>query len=186
MVPLAFHVDYWDYLGWRDEFSDASFSQRQRLYYQLGHTASVYTPGFVINGAEWRGFFSLSRNQPPIEPADAPGMLELIGTNQTFTAAFTPAEEGKTNLMINLAYLGTGLSNRIKRGENAGKELHHDFVVLAMYEKSLREKDGAFRASLPRAELRNATAVAAWVSERGNPTPIQAVGGYLAVHEAGQ
>lgn len=186
VVPLAFHVDYWDYLGWRDEFSDASFSQRQRLYYQLGHTASVYTPGFVINGAEWRGFFSLSRNKPPIETQATPGILELVGEHQTYTATFTPAENKNTNLVINLAYLGTGLSNRIKRGENAGKELNHDFVVLAMHTLPMKKTDGNFQAELPRAEITHATAVAAWVSERDNPTPIQAVGGYLAVHQAGQ
>jgi hypothetical protein len=57
LIPLAFHVDYWDYLGWWDRFASAEFSQRQRDYRHSGGLGSVYTPGVVVNGQEWRGWY---------------------------------------------------------------------------------------------------------------------------------
>src|SRR5437763_12029180 len=56
-VPVAFHVDYWNHLGWRDRFSKPEFTSRQRRYAAAWGGDSVYTPGFVVNGKEWRGWF---------------------------------------------------------------------------------------------------------------------------------
>jgi hypothetical protein len=53
-VPVAFHVDYWDYLGWRDKWSAEAFSARQRAYASAWHNDNIYTPGFILNGSEWR------------------------------------------------------------------------------------------------------------------------------------
>ena len=53
-VPIAFHVDYWDYIGWRDRFAHTEYSNRQRQYQREGGTGVVYTPGFFNNGEEWR------------------------------------------------------------------------------------------------------------------------------------
>src|SRR5262245_15218825 len=55
-VPVALHVDYWDYLGWRDRWGSKAFSDRQRTYAQLWQSDSIYTPGFVLNGKEWRAW----------------------------------------------------------------------------------------------------------------------------------
>ena len=54
LVPLAFHVGYWDYLGWCDLWAKASFSDRQRADAKQWRSDSIYTPGFVLNGKEWR------------------------------------------------------------------------------------------------------------------------------------
>src|SRR5215468_5855063 len=62
-VPAAFHVDYWDYLGWRDPFGAADYSERQRAYAAKWKSRSVYTPGFALDGKEWRGWFG--RDQLP-------------------------------------------------------------------------------------------------------------------------
>ncbi|MCB1738986.1 MAG: DUF1223 domain-containing protein, partial [Gammaproteobacteria bacterium] len=56
LVPVAFHVDYWDYLGWPDRFASREFSRRQRDHARSGGLSQVYTPGVVLNGAEWRGW----------------------------------------------------------------------------------------------------------------------------------
>src|SRR5215470_17138375 len=55
-VPVAFHVDYWDYLGWRDPWASKAFSDRQRAYAQVWGGDSIYAPGFVLNGQEWRAW----------------------------------------------------------------------------------------------------------------------------------
>jgi hypothetical protein len=184
-VPVAFHVDYWDYLGWRDEFAMAEFSARQRQYHQIQRTASVYTPGFVINGEEWRGFFNLrTRNQPPLTQEIAPevGNLSLIGEHQTYRVSFTPTRTLNEALVINVAHLGMDERNDVRRGENAGKRLSHDFVVLKLVSQPLRLEAQQWQTELDRTPVPGAKAIAAWVSTRADPAPIQAVGGWLAVH----
>lgn len=57
IIPLAFHVDYWDYIGWRDRFASPAFSARQSDHKKQGNIRSVYTPGLVVDGREWRGWF---------------------------------------------------------------------------------------------------------------------------------
>ena len=52
-IPVNFHVDYWDNLGWPDPYASGEFTQRQRIYKDLGNTNVVATPGFVINGRGW-------------------------------------------------------------------------------------------------------------------------------------
>jgi hypothetical protein len=58
VVPVAFHVDYWNHLGWCDRFSKPEFTLRQQQYAAGWGGDSVYTPGFVVNGREWRDWFS--------------------------------------------------------------------------------------------------------------------------------
>ena len=57
IIPVAFHVDYWDRLGWRDRFAKPEFTSRQQRYAAAWGGDSVYTPGFVVNGKEWRSWF---------------------------------------------------------------------------------------------------------------------------------
>jgi len=57
-VPVAFHVDYWNNLGWTDVWSDARFSERQRAYAQHWRSENIYTPEFVLNGREWHNWFT--------------------------------------------------------------------------------------------------------------------------------
>ncbi|MFA6179751.1 MAG: DUF1223 domain-containing protein, partial [Candidatus Methylopumilus sp.] len=61
VVPLAFHVDYWDYIGWKDRFGKPEFSARQRQAAKSGVSAFVYTPQVMLNGADFRGWQQASR-----------------------------------------------------------------------------------------------------------------------------
>src|SRR4029077_19077011 len=70
-VPLAFHVDYWDRLGWRDSYAAKEWTARQYQYSANWKSASVYTPGFVLDGREW-----LDRNVPA-PSNEKPGALKL-------------------------------------------------------------------------------------------------------------
>lgn len=66
LIPLAFHVDYWDHLGWSDRFASPAFSNRQREHRHRGVIRSVYTPGFLLNGREWRQWFSRPELELPL------------------------------------------------------------------------------------------------------------------------
>lgn len=74
-VPVAFDVDYWDGLGWPDRFAKPVWTERQRNYARHWRSRSVYTPGFAVDGKEWRGFF---RGETlPDQPDELPGNLTL-------------------------------------------------------------------------------------------------------------
>jgi hypothetical protein len=55
VIPLAFHVDYWDYIGWKDKFSKAEYSDRQRKTAAFAGAGNVYTWQFVLSGRDFRG-----------------------------------------------------------------------------------------------------------------------------------
>ena len=180
IVPVAFHVDYWNSLGWRDRFSDARHSERQHNYYQQHYTKGVYTPGLMTNGREWRDWFGI-RKLPRPTATDAGVLKAVIDTNAA-TVEFIPAKQMLSPLTLNVAFLGFDQTTAVAGGENRGKELLHDFVVL-----KFQQFPQAGDASRPRWELtgladmrpEEATGIALWITSGDDPTPVQATGGWL-------
>lgn len=139
LVPLALHVDYWNYLGWRDPFSQALFSQRQRVLGQHNRSRSIYTPEFFLNGTEYRGWShkDLSAQLARINATPAQASIELSLDRMTPDAhAFSASGEirvrnatERSQADVFFALYENGLSNRIGAGENDGRTLNHDFVV---------------------------------------------------------
>src|SRR5438477_12862176 len=124
-VPIAFHVDYWDRLGWKDRFAQPQWTQRQRAYANQWGNSSVYTPGFVLDGSEWQDW-SRKLSLPRRENA---GLLTATVNANLITIMFQAA--GKfTGGSAHAAWLGFNLSSNVGAGENAGRSLRHDFVVL--------------------------------------------------------
>ena len=186
-VPLAFHVDYWDYIGWSDRFASPAFSARQSRYAQVSGLSQVYTPGVLLQGREWRGWSGA--NGAPRSDRALVGPMELLldGKGQA-TLRWTPTAAGATALSGTVVLLGTELTTPVQRGENAGRELHHDFVVLGLASGALLRQQDRYQLSLPTPRLSNKApryAIAAWVASAANPTPIQAVGGWLPAGWAG-
>ena len=175
-VPLAFHVDYWDGLGWPDRFAKRQWTERQRAYARQWRSRSVYTPGFAIDGKEWRGFFR--RESLPSTPAINPGNLSLHSTNGlTWQVTFIPAQARYAKLAIHLARLTTDKETKVTAGENRGRNLHHDFIVLDLTSNPLDKKATIQLPPLPKNQ--SPTALAAWITNGTDPTPIQATGGWL-------
>ena len=178
-VPVAFHVDYWDYIGWRDRFARPAFSQRQRRYAADGRASTVYTPGFFQNGEEWRGWFR--GNAPRFDAAPA-GVLSLTRHGDRVSVRFEPHDHKHGDLDLRIAILGMDLETVVRAGENRGRTLRHDFVVLDLISRPLTKEDDGYSASaaLPAlAEGPARQALVAWVSRRGDQAPIQTVGGSL-------
>lgn len=173
-VPLAFHVDYWDWLGWEDKFASAEYSNRQRNYARQQQADSVYTPGFMVAGEEWRGFFRRG-GLPANEQQSAP-KLSLAITGQAFDLAFAgdPKLVGKAHVAI----LGMDLVTPVKRGENAGRTLTHDFVVLD-WQTFKRGETWSGEIAIDESLGAKNLAIAAWVEHPTKKTPLQVVGGYL-------
>lgn len=184
LIPVAFHVDYWDYLGWQDPFGAPAHAERQRRYAATAGVSQVYTPGFVVQGREWRGWFSGNRLE--LRLGEAIGRLELtVDERARAVLRFAPASTRAGELRYTIVLLGFGLETQVPRGENAGKVLHHDFVVLGMTQGSLAPDSGEYRASSP-VPMPSRPAprygIAAWVSPDRDPAPLQAVGGWMPRH----
>ena len=177
IVPVAFHVDYWDYIGWEDIYADSVYSARQRRYRSESGIRSVYTPGFVVNGQEWRGWF---QNRPlPLAEVKS-GRLQVTLNEGRFDATYSAWNSDHQGLILNVALLGMGLRVDVTRGENAGRWLSQEFTVLHL--DALKSRSGHWAANLPDIEVPGDAqlAIAMWVSTSTSQKPLQAVGGWLA------
>lgn len=179
-VPIAFHVDYWNRLGWADRFSSSEFTARQRRYAAVWQGNSVYTPEVAVGGREWRGFFN---GEPlPASPRTQPGRLKVTLRDRTHAdVVFTASGTGPRPTQVELALLGMNLESDVNRGENSGRKLRHDFVVLQMVTARLNADGQRYTASIPLPAQGKAepTALAAWVTTGDAQPPIQAAGGWI-------
>ena len=179
-VPVAFHVNYWDDLGWKDRLASRAFTARQYSLANAWGARSVYTPCFVRDGAEWH-----PDSGSPAPDAGAPGVLSVdVAENlcRVRWAAGSPAAASESE--VHVALLGGGLLSRITAGENRGSTLAHDFVVLGLADHGLESPAGAtgeaeFPLPAPAVPGARRLAIAAWVTHRGDLVPLQATGGWL-------
>src|SRR6266511_6320247 len=173
-VPVAFHVDYWDHLGWRDRFAKPEFTSRQQRYAAAWGGDSAYTPGFVVNGKEWRGWFG--GNGIPTTSIKVGVLRVSLGDGGKLTATFVSETTQPRTLTLNIALLGNDLESDVKRGENSRRKLRHDFVVLQLAKIDMVNEANYWTgsAALPRRTWNDKpSALAAWITENG--TPIQAI-----------
>lgn len=175
-IPLAFHVDYWDYLGWKDKFASPLHTKRQEQHAKANGAQTIYTPGFFVNGRTWRKGFL---NSLPDTSQPGIGNLRVTYNNSEIYASFKPLIKVSGELELNVAILGMGLTTDIGAGENSGRVARHDFVVLA--HKTVKGKNHIWRDSLPaQTGIQASTyALVAWLGKRGDPTPLQATGGLI-------
>ena len=134
VIPLALHVDYWDYIGWRDRFAHPLFATRQREMARLAGSGVVYTPQVMINGRDFRSWSSssgLSRQLDDLKQAPARANIQLKLSRPTADQVETSVTVSgqKDNLVLYLAIYENDLLSDVAAGENSGVKLHHDYVV---------------------------------------------------------
>jgi hypothetical protein len=177
-VPLAFHVDYWDRLGWRDRFAALAWTQRQYAYATLLRGESVYTPEFIVNGTEWRDWFR--REHLPRADTRA-GILSATTTDgKKFAISYRRTDE--SDLEAHVALLGCGISSKIGAGENNGRQLTHDFVVLDQRAISMAKDAETARVDIALEKTDQEVpqkAVGIWITRGKQLAPLQATGGWL-------
>lgn len=174
LIPVAFHVDYWDWIGWQDPYATADHSLRQRNYKQQRAIKSVYTPGFVVDGKEWRGWFDNARLPAP---GKKQGKLSAQFDGSSLALNYRSGTDIKKIYNAHVVVLGFDLQTAVKRGENSNRVLTEDFVVLWYKQKALEQK---LQLSLPGKNglATQKLAVAIWVTEANSTKPLQAVGGW--------
>jgi hypothetical protein len=154
VVPLSFHVDYWNYIGWTDPFSSEAWSDRQRRYARAFEAGRVYTPQMVFDGrVDCVGSQEDEVRRLIAEAAARPSSGELtvdVGSGAAaghlrveVTARVLRAERGG-DWKVMVAVFEKGLVTSVPRGENAGRSLHNDNVVRSLTEAfSLPARAGA-------------------------------------------
>jgi hypothetical protein len=165
VIPLAFHVDYWDALGWRDPFSSAEWTQRQARYARTMHLSSAYTPQAVVNGT--REF--VGSNRATLSAALEKASSEKPRSEITLTArreansviatihATVPAND---DLM--LAIVEDGVITKIEHGENAGRTITNDAIV----RKLIRVTPGQTMVTVPLDSVWHNVTATAFVQDR--------------------
>ncbi len=131
MVAQAFHVGYWDYIGWVDRFATPANTERQRTLASANRLSSIYTPQLVRNGRDWpqwRGTRPQQAGQAPSEPSRVAITLQQTDGVDQFSARVTPGE-GVAQWSAYWTVTEHGHNSRVKAGENRGEFLQHDFVV---------------------------------------------------------
>ena len=166
LLVLAYHVDYWNSLGWRDRWSDATFSERQRAYGARFGSNRIYTPQLIVNGrVEFVGS-DRGRVEREIKHASAivplPVAVRPIDDATIEVRVAPSAAQGDLYLVL----AERGLSSKVARGENAGKLLRHPSVVRTLHRSTAEERAaGSARLDLPRDLDRAAARVVAFVQE---------------------
>lgn len=184
VVPLAFHVDYWNYLGWVDPFSQSAFTRRQHQFAERTHAATVYTPELVLSGREYRRWWgnsferAVERVNHSAPQADI--ALKLARTGGKLQVNGRAVARNKTDAKsaeLYVALYENNLSNKIGAGENSGRTLRHAFVVHRLYGPFAFDDGGSARferkLSLDAGWKVDDLGVAAFVQESGGTRILQ-------------
>jgi hypothetical protein len=170
-VPVAWHVDYWNRLGWPDRFATREFTRRQYDTAAAWGSPNVYTPCLVRDGAEMGDARSLTPS------GAAAGKLTVDFDGTTLRAGFSPVTPRASDVFeVHAAILGGGIISRVTAGENRGETLHHEFIALMLASAPLGRD---LPLAMPKVSGVARHALAVWVTRRGEMTPLQAAGGWL-------
>jgi len=188
IVPLALHVGYWDYIGWKDPYARPEFAARQRRIAALQHATFVYTPQVVLQGRDFRAWasssaFSRAVAQINARPAGAAISLSIErlrnGVLQVEAGARVLARAHAGAAGLYLAAYQSRLLSRVRAGENEGRTLRHDFVVRDWAGPIAFGTDGRVRATrrlaLPPGAAVEDSGVAAFVEDRASGEVLQAL-----------
>ena len=171
-VPVAFHVDYWDHLGWRDPLASPKWTERQTEYSTRWKHESVYTPAFALDGIEWHQGALTATTEPA-------GILKIAVNGDRVKASYKTANEAGKRYDIHIAQLAFKVTADVTAGENNGRKLIHDFVVVGLTNESMKGREFRLIAPSIKTNAEPRMALAAWVTLAGQLEPLQAVGGWL-------
>jgi hypothetical protein len=153
---LAYHVDYWDRLGWKDAFSSADYTKRQNQYAHWLNLSQIYTPQIVVNGKkEFVGSQESNLRSAIKSGLQAAGNVQLSLTavcNVNNTATVQYKTEGNTldsHSVISLALVQKQAVIKVERGENGGRTLPHAQIVRNLQTLALGKNNGGATVALP-------------------------------------
>src|SRR5215470_198019 len=187
VVPLSLHVDYWDYIGWKDPYGRAEFSARQRKLAAMRRPTIVYTPQVLLQGRDFRRWggdefgdevMRINSRTARARIALAIRSVEPAAIKADLSAMLLDPAELKS-AGVYLAAYENRLASDVKAGENKGRRLEHDFVVREWigpiaFGDNLRLEQSRALPLLPGARQAN-LGVAAFVQNRSTSEVLQAL-----------
>lgn len=181
VIPLALHVDYWDYIGWKDRFAQPKFAERQREQARLAWSNTVYTPQLTLNGKDFRGWGSASRFEDAISSinqgvaqANIQFSVKQLEANKVEINASAQAPRHNTAALF-VALYENGLSSQVNAGENGGATLNHDYVVREWLGPFSLEQALSKQVNIKPEWKTSNMGVVAFVQNRSNGEVLQAV-----------
>jgi hypothetical protein len=183
IVALAYHVDYWDYIGWPDTFGAKDNSDRQRDYAEGFGSSRIFTPQLVVNG---RGSVVASREgevDAALASAALPVTIDLaVGGDGMLEISVPPAEGNREAVMWLVTFVDRA-EVEIERGENKGKTVAYTQIVTDRHVLGMWESATGTEMRVPIGELLDAPAngVAVLIQEERNgmPGPILGAASYV-------
>jgi hypothetical protein len=149
VVPIAFHVSYWDYIGWKDVYAEPRYTDRQRELAKVSGARMVYTPQVMVGGLDfrdWRSERSFAKHVESINRGAAKAQIQLSpklqsdGSVAIVARATLAAKTTTEHLTLFVALTQNAISSRVTAGENRGENLSHNFVVRDLKAFSRPEK----------------------------------------------
>jgi hypothetical protein len=155
VLVLSYHVDYWDKLGWKDIFSNASFTERQEYYSNIFHLNSIYTPQAVVNGK--KEFIGSNKNklissideQLSEKPTTSIKLKAVVDTPGKIAVSYSVDGNNSKDAKLILLLVQKMATNKINRGENEGRTLHHVNIVREISSLSATAKERSITFDLP-------------------------------------
>jgi hypothetical protein len=135
VIPLSFHVTYWDYIGWRDIYAQKAFDKRQSDIAMRQRSRDVYTPQMVLDGKDARGFGRLGSQLRDInrQQPEAGITLQVHADSEKAMQLDVRVDVANTaqprDAVLYVALFENGISSRVSAGENSGKTLEHNHIV---------------------------------------------------------
>ncbi len=177
VVVLAYHVDYWDYIGWQDTFGSPENSQRQRDYASAWGSSRIFTPQLVVNGT---GGLVASKREKVNAALDSAPMLplkvDLSESAGDMLHVSVPARSGTTGAMIWLVTFLDKANVDIERGENEGKKMAYSQIVTGRQVLGMWDPNAGSDLTLPLSEVltgqSNGAVVLVQEERNGLPGPI--------------
>lgn len=171
VLAVAFHVDYWDRLGWKDRFASARYTERQALSQAHSGARFSYTPQVQVNGRDWRRWPEL-----PAAGVPAPVQIAMQRESDQVAVNVMPLNNAPTKLALWWVGVEDGHASEVKAGENHGVTLRHDGVVRHYGTVPAWSGAAVQRISVPaRGEGARPIRVLAVVTDAANGKPLQAV-----------
>lgn len=179
VICLAWHVDYWDRLGWKDPYGSSQATVRQRLYGRALGLDGIYTPQMVVNGRRefvgHRRGSARSEIQRALERPVALGLALEPAPGHPWGLRYRLDADPPRGARLLVALSERGLETQVERGENAGRQLRHEEVVRVAREQPLSGREGTLSLTPPAGVERGRASLVVLV-QAGRGQPLLAAG----------
>jgi hypothetical protein len=195
VVPLSYHVDYWDRLGWRDRFADPAYTARQYAYSKVSGSSFVFTPQIILAGRNFQNWSNTgrfqkdARNGAGVPDANIVLRQKALANGKLGFEVQAQTRQGTnfSDVHVYAALFQNSIISEVLKGENEGNRLQHDYVVRSLYTSPSADQAGKISVkdsfTLPADAKQDSMGVAVFVQDVKTGTVLQAMSAPLCVSD---